>query len=48
MKDWVNAPLRGKFKAVINCRHHLNDLKRSVSSGHKLGGGLIDTEILAF
>jgi hypothetical protein len=43
----VYTPLCGKFQAIVDGRHHLNDLKRAMSSGHKLGGGLINTEILA-
>jgi hypothetical protein len=48
VKHWVNAPLRGKFQTIIDSRHHLNDFEGSMSSGHKLGGRLINTEILAF
>jgi hypothetical protein len=33
---------------VINGRHHLDDLKRSMPSGCKLVSGLIDAEILSF
>ena len=48
MEHWVDAPLRGKFKMVIDRGHHLNDFKWSVAScrefGHRLGG----TEIFAF
>ena len=38
---WVNASLCGKFEAVIDRGHHLNNLERAVSSGHKLCGWLV-------
>jgi hypothetical protein len=44
----VDTPLCGKFQAVVDGRHHLNDSKRAMSSGRKLGGRLINTEISAF
>jgi hypothetical protein len=47
MEHGVDAPLRGKFQPIIYGRHHLDDFKRSMSSGRKLGGRLIDPEILA-
>jgi hypothetical protein len=48
MKHRVNAPLCGKFQAIIDSRHHLSNFKWPMSSGHKLGGRLIKTEVLAF
>ncbi len=48
MKHGVDTPLRGKFQAIVDSGHHLNDFKRAMSPGRKLGGGLVDTEILAF
>jgi hypothetical protein len=33
---------------VIDSGHHLNDFKWPMSSGHKLGGGLIDAKIFSF
>jgi hypothetical protein len=48
VENWVNAPLRGKFKAIVDCRHHLNHPKGAMSPGHKLGSWLINAEILAF
>ena len=44
----MDAPLCGKFKAVINGRHHLDNLKRSVVSWCKFGRWLGGMEILAF
>jgi hypothetical protein len=48
VKHGVDVPLRGKFQSIVDSRHHLNDLERAMSSGRKLGGRLIDPEILAF
>ncbi len=48
VKHGVNTPLCGKFQTIIDSGHHLFDLKRAVSSGCKLGGRLVDPEILAF
>jgi hypothetical protein len=48
VKHGVNAPLCGKFKAIVDSGHHLNDLKGAMSSWRKLGGWLIDTEVLSF
>jgi hypothetical protein len=47
VKHGVDAPLRGKFQSIVDGRHHLNDLKRAMSPGRKLGSRLIDPEILA-
>jgi hypothetical protein len=44
----MDAPLCGKFQVIIDCGHHLNDLKGAMSPGRKLGGGLLDTMIFAF
>jgi hypothetical protein len=48
MEHWVDAPLCGKFKLIVDCGHHLSNFKRAMPSWHKLGGWLIETEILAF
>jgi hypothetical protein len=48
VKHGVDTPLRGKFQSIVDSRHHLNDFKRAMSSGRKLGGRLIDPKILAF
>ena len=40
---WVNAPLHGKFEAVIDRGHHLDNLERAMSSGRKLRGWLVGT-----
>ena len=45
VEHWMNAPLHGKFQMVIDRGHHLNDLEKSMSSGHKLGHWLIKTEV---
>ena len=45
---WVDAPLRGKFETVIDCGHHLNDFKWSMSLGRKLGGRLMCAEMTPF
>ena len=43
MKHVVNAPLCGKLQSIIDRGHHLDDLKRAMSLGRKLGGWLIGT-----
>jgi hypothetical protein len=43
MKYWMNTPLCGKFQMIIDSRHHLYNLKRTMSSGCKLCGWLIDS-----
>jgi hypothetical protein len=48
MKHGVDAPLCGKFQPIVDSRHHLDYFKRPVSSGRKLGGWLIDMEVLPF
>jgi hypothetical protein len=37
VKHGVNAPLDWKFQAIVDIGHHLNDLKRTMPSGRKLG-----------
>ena len=32
VEHWMDAPLRGKFQAIVDRGHHLDDLKRSVAS----------------
>ena len=44
----MDAPLCGKFEMVIDWGHHLDDLKRSMISGCKLGCRLTETEISSF
>jgi hypothetical protein len=44
----VDAPLHGKFQSIVDSGHHLVDLKRAMPLGRKLGGWLIDMEILPF
>jgi hypothetical protein len=44
----VNAPLRGKFKAIVDRGHHLNDLKRSMPLGRKLGSRLMRAQMTSF
>ena len=41
VKNRVDAPLCGKFEAIIDIRHHLDDFKRTMSPGRKLCGWLI-------
>ena len=48
MEYWVNAPLRGKFKVIVDRGHHLYDLKRSVSFGRKFGGWLCNLQVAPF
>ena len=48
VKYRVDAPLRGKFEAVVDVRHHLDDLEWSMSSGHKLCGWLVHMEVASF
>jgi hypothetical protein len=40
VKYGMDTPLCGKFEAIIDSGHHLGDLKRAMSFGHKLGGWL--------
>ncbi len=41
VKYIMNAPLRGEFQSIIDRGHHLNDGKRAVPFGRKLGGQLV-------
>ena len=45
---WVNAPLRGKFEAIIDRGHHLDNPERTMSPGHKLHGWLVGTQVAPF
>ena len=38
---WMNASLCGKFEAIVDKGHHLDNLKGAMSSGHKLHGWLV-------
>ena len=48
VKHWMNAPLRGKFEAIIDRGHHLYDLKGPMSLGRKLGSWLYDFQVAPF
>jgi hypothetical protein len=48
VKHGVNAPLGGKFQVIVDIGHHLNDFKRTMPSGRKLGRQLIGSEVFSF
>jgi hypothetical protein len=48
MKHRVYAPLHGKFESIINGGHHLDDLKRSMPLGCKLGSQLVCLKMTSF
>jgi hypothetical protein len=48
VKHWMDAPLRGKLEAIIDCGHHLSDLEWAMPPGRKLCGWLVDPKVLAF
>ena len=48
MKNGVDAPLRGKFEAVVDRGHHLDDLERSMPSGCKFRCWLVGPKVASF
>ena len=48
VEHWMDAPLRGKFKVIIDRGHHLYNLERSVSLGRKFSGWLCDLQVAPF
>jgi len=48
MEYVMNAPLRGKFQSIVDRGHHLNDGKRAVPLGRKLGSWLVCAEVASF
>ena len=48
VKHWMNAPLHGKFKAIIDRGHHLCDFERPMSFGCKFSGWLCDLQVAPF
>ena len=47
VEHWMDTPLRGKFEAIIDRGHHLDDLKRAVALRPEFGRRLGGTEVLA-
>ena len=48
MKNRVDTSLCGKLEAIVDVRHHLDDLEWPMSPGRKLCGWLICVEVAPF
>jgi hypothetical protein len=41
VKHIMDAPLHGKLESIVDGRHHLDDLERSVAFGSEFRGWLV-------